>query len=163
MISFRGLTDVLVPPKLFTDFQGSLNFETIDYEVLIFDVGKAIEYEESKEKASSSVGKINWKKYFSYEDIIHYLENIQQRNPNFIELIHIGRSFEGRPLVVVKMDMNKKKNLKKTQRLRNSRGNGVFIESGVHGREWIAPATSLWMISELIRIMRNNSKFSTVS
>ncbi|KAL5277274.1 hypothetical protein ACFFRR_002476 [Megaselia abdita] len=154
--SLRGLTDVLVPPKLITDFQGSLNFETIDYEVLIFDVGKAIEYEESKEKAGISVGKINWKKYFSYEDIVHYLENIQQRNPNIVELVHIGRSFEGRPLVVVKVDINRKKNQRKTQKLKKSRGNGVFIEGGVHGREWIAPATSLWMISELVKIMRNN-------
>lgn len=155
----RGLTDVLVPPKLITDFQGSLNFETIEYEVLIFDVGKAIDYEESKEKAGESIGKINWKKYFSYEDIVHYLENIQQRNPNFIELIHVGRSFEGRPLVVVKMDINKNKNHKKPQKLKKSRGNGVFIEGGVHGREWITPAASLWMISELVKIMRNNRKF----
>lgn len=183
-----GLTDVLVPPKQLLDFEASLSFESIAHEVLIYDVGKAIAYERAQEQfhfnAAMRPHKNNkqqqqqqkptqpvtmtWHKYYEYDDIITHLEMLRMRHPQLIELIHIGRSYEGRPLVIVKIESKEhaasvatetlvaQKKLKSKKQPKEA--NAVFIESGTHGAEWIGPATSLWMISELLRLIKSNSE-----
>ncbi|KAM7347490.1 uncharacterized protein ACRADG_007057 [Cochliomyia hominivorax] len=180
--SLRGLTDVLVPPKMLVDFQASLTFELIDHEVLIFDVGKAIAYEKTKEdyfftttqKPKKHNGKhpsvrtgMTWHKYYEYDDIIKYLETMRMRFPHLVELIHIGRSYEGRPLIVMKIESKEAAAVNtahypahQRNKLRHKKriglANAVFIEAGTHGMEWIGPATATWIINELLRIMKKN-------
>lgn len=112
---------------------------------------------------------MSWNKYYEYDDIVKYLESMRLRYPQMIELIHIGRSYEGRPLIIVKIESkqmtsstaaNAAVNRKKLKfKKKSGQANAVFIEAGTHGMEWIAPATSTWMISELVRIMKSNSKY----
>lgn len=188
-LHFRGLTDVLVPPRMLTDFQTSLSFESIDHEVLIFDVGKAIAYEKSKEDYTLTTTKspkrrhnqhrypnkpphqsMTWMRYYEFDDIVTYLENMRMRYPQLVELIHIGRSYEGRPLIVMKIESKEaaaanSANLQmhEKSKLRNKKkiglANAVFIEAGTHGAEWIAPATATWIINELLKTMKMNSKY----
>lgn len=39
----------------------------------------------------------------------------------------------------------------KTRRKKKVVRPGVFIEAGVHGREWISPAVATWILKELIK------------
>ncbi|XP_058977915.1 protein PFC0760c [Musca domestica] len=189
--SLRGLTDVLVPPRMLNDFQTSLSFESIDHEVLIFDVGKAIAYEKSKEdylltttqspkkrhntnRFANNNNKplaMTWMRYYEFDDIVTYLENMRMRYPQLVELIHIGRSYEGRPLIVMKIESKEaaaanSANLQTHEKakLRNKKkigiANAVFIEGGTHGAEWIAPATATWIINELLKTMKTNKSIS---
>ncbi|ALC49169.1 CG8945, partial [Drosophila busckii] len=180
--SLRGLTDVLVPPKMLVDFQGTLNFEGIAHEVLIFDVGKAIAYERNKEaymlttptavrrrpvkQQAEVAATMSWNKYHEHDDILKYLETLRMRHAQLVELIHIGRSYEGRPLLVVKIESKQlaaaaiaaaassHKRLK--HKRRSGQANAVFIEAGAQAMAWIGPASATWMISELVRLMRSN-------
>nr|XP_016923793.1 uncharacterized protein LOC108005131 [Drosophila suzukii] len=174
--SLRGLTDVLVPPKMLVDFQGTLNYEGIVHEVLIFDVGKAIAYELTKEdylhttrpsKPRPTVPPpMNWNRYHNHDEIIKYLETVRMRHPQLVELIHIGRSYEGRPLIVVKIESKQSAaaansdglhTIKRPKRKRKTgQANAVFVEAGAQGLAWIGPATATWMIAELLRLMKTN-------
>ncbi|KAH8284255.1 hypothetical protein KR044_001230 [Drosophila immigrans] len=178
--SLRGLTDVLVPPKMLVDFQGTLNFEGIAHEVLIFDVGKAIAYERTKEhylyttpaaakrptKHPVTPPAMSWNKYHEHDDILKYLETMRMRHAQLLELIHIGRSYEGRPLIVVKIESKQSaaaasaaaaESYKRPKHKRRSgQANAVFIEAGSQGLAWIGPASATWMIGELLRLMRTN-------
>lgn len=47
-----------------------------------------------------------------------------------------------------------RKNKKNTQRNRKKKKTskpGIFIEAGVHGREWITPAVATWILKELVK------------
>ncbi|KAI8034507.1 hypothetical protein M5D96_012694 [Drosophila gunungcola] len=174
--SLRGLTDVLVPPKMLVDFQGTLNYEGIAHEVLIFDVGKAIAYELTKEdylhttrpsKPRPTVPPpMTWNRYHNHDEIVKYLETVRMRHPQLVELIHIGRSYEGRPLIVVKIESKQSaamansdglQTVKRPKRKRKSgQANAVFVEAGAQGLAWIGPATATWMIAELLRLMKTN-------
>lgn len=44
----------------------------------------------------------------------------------------------------------------KTKRKKKVYRPGIFIEAGVHGREWITPAVATWIIKELIK--HNNTE-----
>ncbi|XP_032581613.1 uncharacterized protein LOC6618027 [Drosophila sechellia] len=174
--SLRGLTDVLVPPKMLVDFQGTLNYEGIAHEVLIFDVGKAIAYELTKEDylqttrpskpRPTASPPMTWNRYHNHDEIVKYLETVRMRHPQLVELIHIGRSFEGRPLIVVKIESKQTAAaanneglhpIKRPKRKRKSgQANAVFVEAGAQGLAWIGPATATWMIAELLRLMKTN-------
>ncbi|XP_016980039.1 uncharacterized protein LOC108045275 [Drosophila rhopaloa] len=174
--SLRGLTDVLVPPKMLVDFQGTLNYESIAHEVLIFDVGKAIAYELTKEDylhttrpskpRPTTPPPMTWNRYHNHDEIVKYLETMRMRHPQLVELIHIGRSYEGRPLIVVKIESKQSaamanseglQTVKRPKRKRKSgQANAVFVEAGAQGLAWIGPATATWMIAELLRLMKTN-------
>ena len=162
------------------EFQATLNYEGIAYEIVIFDVGKAIAYESNKEEyilASTQNPKkhkktpfaMSWNQYHKYDDILKYLELIRRRNPHIVELIHIGRSYEGRPLVVVKLELKKENNEEtssaavdqkyKFRRKPSQPRKAIFIEAGTHGMEWIGPATATWIINEVLGVMKNNSEY----
>ena len=54
-------------------------------------------------------------------------------------LFSIGRSFEGRRIYGVKISNDLNSGVKPT----------IFIDAGIHAREWIAPATALYLIRKL--------------
>lgn len=55
---------------------------------------------------------------------------------------------------------NTKKNKPKlkTRRKKKVIRPGVFIEAGVHGREWISPAVATWILKELVKHNNTESK-----
>lgn len=166
---------------MLVDFQGTLNYEGIAHEVLIFDVGKAIAYERSKEDylhttrpskppRATMPPPMTWNRYHNLDEIVKYLETVRLRHPQLVELIHIGRSYEGRPLIVVKIESkqspimansNGPAAVKRPKRKHKSgQANAVFVEAGAQGLAWIGPATATWMIAELLRLMKTNSEYT---
>lgn len=66
--------------------------------------------------------------------------------------LELGKSFEGNPIKGLKISKQK--------------GNtGVFIEAGIHAREWISPAAATYIINELIssNCLFENNNFCTSS
>lgn len=50
---------------------------------------------------------MTWRRYHRYADILRYLEYLQHSHTDLVELIPLGRSSEGLPLVVVKVCMHR--------------------------------------------------------
>lgn len=107
---FRGPTDIAIPPSSIDDVKESLQYEEIPFEVVMWDLEKAIQYENPKltkfdrqELIKQQGHPLSWYRYHNYDDIVLFLEYIQRKYSNVVQLIHIGRSFEGRPLIVTKV------------------------------------------------------------
>lgn len=58
--------------------------------------------------------------------------------PNLITPIEAGKSFNGLPLKGVKLSYKKN-------------NTGIFVEGGIHAREWISPATSTYILNQLLK------------
>lgn len=168
--TLRGRTDVVVPPKLVESFRDFLEYEDIPFEVSVWNLEKTIRYENppyhsrDRYEAEISAGHpLTWMRYHRYSDIIKFLEHIQRRH-RAVELIPIGTSYEGMPLVIVKMSFrnendaeleplkNKKKGgvYRKKPRKKKSK-KAIFIEAGAHGQEWISPAVATWIIDYILQ------------
>ncbi|XP_049867142.1 carboxypeptidase A2-like isoform X2 [Pectinophora gossypiella] len=162
--SLNGSTDLLVPADLLVDVKDHLKSSKIDFDVVIWDLQKAITYENPRLSKKQRLElehlrghPMTWRRYHRYADILRYLEYIQHSHADLVELIPLGRSSEGLPLVAVKISLptnetyakESKKNKKKWQ-LRSRMKPAVWLEGGAHAREWIAPAVATWMIHALV-------------
>ncbi|CAG4981220.1 unnamed protein product [Parnassius apollo] len=163
--SLNGSTDLLVPPDLLEDVKDHLKSNKIDYDVVIYDLQKAIAYENPRLSKKQRIEleqlrghPMTWRRYHRYADILRYLEYLQHSNTDVVELVPLGRSSEGLPLVAVKVslpsnDTQAKGSGSKGQKrwkLKSHLKPAVWIDGGAHAREWIAPAVATWMLHALV-------------
>ncbi len=96
--------------------------------------------------SNKKVEGISFDRYYSYEEINKYLDNLPKFNKN-IKVRSGGKSFEGRDIkhVIITNGDGRKKN-------------SVLIDAGIHAREWIAPATALYLIDQLANPTSDLSK-----
>lgn len=57
--------------------------------------------------------------------------------PGRVQLLDLGRSFEGRIIKGVKLSSGPGRS-------------GIFIEGGIHAREWISPSTATFLLNQLL-------------
>lgn len=86
----------------------------------------------------------DWKRYHPLESINAWLKKLAETHPEVL-LVELGVSAQGRPILGVQIAFD------------NENRTTVFVESGIHAREWIAPATATYIIDQLV-----NSKDSAV-
>jgi carboxypeptidase A2 len=90
----------------------------------------------------------NFNTYYRYDAINSYLEKMAALYPRIVKIDTAGLSYEGRPIKIVQISTNP-----------SARKPIVYIDAGIHAREWIAPATALYIIHELVE---NSSKYRLI-
>jgi len=135
----RGPTDIRIGGSDKTSLRNFLTQSGIPFEVLIPDVEQLIQ-EERKLNVKAENATLDWEHYFGVDDIHSWLENIAAANPDIASIQDIGQSTEGRTLKVIKIGVPN----------RNVSKPAIFMDGGIHAREWIAPAIATWFINELI-------------
>uniref|UniRef100_A0A671DQP2 Carboxypeptidase B2 n=1 Tax=Rhinolophus ferrumequinum TaxID=59479 RepID=A0A671DQP2_RHIFE len=124
-----------------------LNESRISFSVLMEDVGDIIRQQTSNDAVSPRDSSSYYENYHTLDEIYYWIEDITERYPHMVEKIHIGSSFEKRPLYVLKVSRKEK-----------TAKNAVWIDCGIHAREWISPAFCLWFIG-YNRMWRKNRSF----
>uniref|UniRef100_A0A0K2UDT2 Peptidase M14 domain-containing protein n=1 Tax=Lepeophtheirus salmonis TaxID=72036 RepID=A0A0K2UDT2_LEPSM len=92
---------------------------------------------------------MNWK-HFQNIDVIHdFLYETARINPSIASVFSIGKSYEGRDLLILKVGTpSPQGNIKPA----------IFIEGGIHAREWISPAATTYMIKEFVFNYKKNKE-----
>jgi len=134
--------DIMVPPGFQQQLEDDLNSMDIKHAIMIEDVQTLIDLE--KIPAASKAGDVNprhamtWTDYHSLEDIYSFLDYLEETY-DFVTTEVIGQSYEGRDMRVVSV-------------CKGGCGNkpAVWIDGGIHAREWISLATVTWMLRELV-------------
>lgn len=117
------------------------------YEISIEDIQKSIE--EENPKLSDLDGRksyrLTWNYYHNLQDIYDYLYYLEETFPKLCSVYNIGRSFEGRPIKLLKIS-NKNPNNK-----------AIFVEGGIHANEWVSPAAVTYIINQFVTNYQNES------
>ncbi|XP_016140974.1 carboxypeptidase A6-like [Sinocyclocheilus grahami] len=112
----------------------------IHYEVLISnlqtEIEKQIGHQTSRKRRSEF--QYDYEVYHPLEDIQSWMFEMNRTHPHLVELFSIGQSYEGRPLYVLQLG-------KRTRPFKKA----VWIDCGVHAREWIGPAFCQWFVKEI--------------
>lgn len=123
----------------------------IHFHTMIDDVQKLIEendaaVKKAKKKANKKSNKmynkakdykLDWTDYYDHDDLNEFVDSLAASN-DWADVINIGKSYEGRDMNVIAI---------------TKAGPGapnVWLEAGIHAREWIAPAVATFLMRELV-------------
>lgn len=80
---------------------------------------------------------MQWDAYYTMEEIEAWIDDLAATYPDIVTIIIGGESYEGRQI----------------KGLRISHGAGkriIFLEGGIHSREWISPSAVNYITNELL-------------
>jgi hypothetical protein len=111
-----------------------LESENISYAILTDNISdpKFLSYASVNH---SSTANFDYERYNSIEQIDGWVDGLQTDYPGYVSVFEIGKSYESKPIRGVKIAVNSS----------NSRKPAVFIEAGIHAREWLTTATALYI------------------
>uniref|UniRef100_A0A8D2MAD2 Peptidase M14 domain-containing protein n=1 Tax=Zonotrichia albicollis TaxID=44394 RepID=A0A8D2MAD2_ZONAL len=103
------------------------------FRVLMGDVQGIIEKQTVNDTVNVRGSSSYYENYHSMQEIYRWMEAVVKVHSDLLQKIYIGSSYEKRPLYVLK---EKSKN-------------AIWIDCGIHAREWISPAFCLWFIGHV--------------
>merc|ERR1712223_937033 len=93
----------------------------------------------------------NFEHFPRYVEIESYLKTIQEENPDFIKLTSLTTTYEGRNVYLLEI----------CPPTASDNTRAVFIDAGIHAREWIAVSTGLFIINSLVELFRQEKMSNT--
>lgn len=126
---------IMVSPRMLTQFFGTLDDSDMLYKIRIDNVQKLVD--NTMPNNNQSWG-FDFNSYHTLEEIYSYLDVLAA---NFSKkcsvVVAANKTYEGREIKGVKI-------------INGEENPGIFIEGGMHGREWISPATVMYILHELL-------------
>ncbi|XP_061392970.1 zinc carboxypeptidase [Musca vetustissima] len=129
---------ILVAAHKVADMADLLEHYKVKHRILTYNFQKKIDKNyASVLPVGTDLSKFDWYHYFHLETIYEWLESLAKKYPNVVSILDIGTSTQGVPIKGVKIS--------------HKPGNkAIFIEAGIHAREWIAPAAATYLINQLL-------------
>ncbi|XP_012279419.1 zinc carboxypeptidase-like [Orussus abietinus] len=129
--------DLMVSPEQLEGFQDLVKENGLEYEEYVQDVQTLIDQENPRDSANRVSGELGWTSYHTLGEIYDWLEFLGKTYPDKVTVVKGGSTYEGREIKGVRVSFKEN-------------NPGVFIEGGIHAREWITPATVTYFLNELL-------------
>ncbi|CAD7086385.1 unnamed protein product [Hermetia illucens] len=127
--------NILVAPHKQPEFLDILKDNGVAQSLIEKDFQKTLDAEQESFKSRSGV--YDWNSYHTLEENYEWLRTLVEQYPDKVELIVAGSTYEGREILGVKVSFKPD-------------NKGVFLETGIHAREWIGPATVTYILNQLL-------------
>ncbi|XP_070577614.1 carboxypeptidase B-like [Ptychodera flava] len=133
--------DVMVPPSLSPEVTAFLRLMKIDYIVFISDVQTLIDGQRTSSQDSQQDADItfDYNRYHTYDEIDTWITDIANEYKDIVEIFEITKSYEGRRIRGLKISTS--------SIIKKPAG---WFEAGIHAREWISPATLIYMTKYIL-------------
>ncbi|CAL8104015.1 unnamed protein product [Orchesella dallaii] len=135
--NLKAATDIFVPPHRIEEFETYMKDNGFTYTVMIPDVGKLILQEKALNKQGPDM---DWDNYQRYETILNFVDQSALSHSEIASVEEIGRTIENRPMIVIKIGTP----------VANKTKPAIFMDGGIHAREWISPALTTYFINQLV-------------
>ncbi|XP_023397824.1 carboxypeptidase O [Loxodonta africana] len=93
----------------------------------------------------------NYNKYHPIEEIYQWMSQISEKYKDVVTQHFLGMTYETRPMNYLKISQPSN-NPKKI----------IWMDCGIHAREWIAPAFCQWFVKEILQNYTDNSRIRTL-
>ncbi|XP_043569955.1 carboxypeptidase A1-like [Chiloscyllium plagiosum] len=132
--------ELRVPRKHVHTVKSFLESNGITYSVMIKNLQPLVD-EQHMSMLGSDLGRngtdsFNYGNYHKLKEIFTWLKDLAAENPQLVRRIKIGRSSQGRALHVLKFSTGRNRP-------------AIWIDSGIHGRERVAPAVAIWIAKKI--------------
>ncbi|XP_053174972.1 carboxypeptidase A4 [Scomber japonicus] len=133
--------DIRVPSSSLSAVKEYLNAYNIPFSVMIANLQERLDEEKAEmlenNKRERSTKSFNFGAYHSVETIYSWMDTLVAQHPGLITKIEIGKSYENRPMYVLKFSTGGEKRP------------SIWIDTGIHSREWVSQATGVWTANKL--------------
>lgn len=121
----------------------------LDFKVQVSDVSALLKAQQMAQEKARANGprSMDWTSYHQYDEIMDWLESLATDYPSLCSVEDVGTTYEGRTMKLLKLGSGPETNP------------GIFIDGGIHAREWISPATVTYMVNELVQ---NSDTYSDI-
>ncbi|NWV68130.1 CBPO Carboxypeptidase, partial [Malurus elegans] len=143
---------IRVPAPLLQQVKGSLGQHMMNYRyILIPDVQKLVDQSLPRERSHHRQvsGGYIYTEYHPMEEIYEWMTQIRKNNSKMVTQHILGMTFENRPMYYLKISQpsNKPKKI-------------IWMDCGIHAREWISPAFCQWFVKEILQNYKSDPKIS---
>ncbi|ELT95055.1 hypothetical protein CAPTEDRAFT_225067 [Capitella teleta] len=140
-LDFNLRVDIQMTDDVIKSLRGRLKNLNIEHDILMDDIQSLIDFQERerrrRKRYADPVRRVVGH-YASYDEIVEWMEHVATTSPDIAEVFSIGKTLSGRDMRVLKLGVPKPNKW------------SVFVDAGIHSREWIAPATVIYMANQLI-------------
>ncbi|XP_055841092.1 carboxypeptidase B-like [Episyrphus balteatus] len=138
---------VMIAPRDQDDFESILNKFSLEFNVVNEDVSKSIHLERSQNMLFRSMTRgISFSSFQRFDQINAYLDELAAKYPFTVRVNNVTKSYQGRQIKTITISNGNK----------NPRKNVIWVDGGIHAREWIAPAAALYVINQLVENYAKN-------
>ncbi|XP_062539331.1 zinc carboxypeptidase-like [Armigeres subalbatus] len=129
---------IMVAPQKIAEMTDLMERFDIQGSVLLYNIQELIDKEDFTIKPRGTDPKqLDWQHYFHLETIHKWLDLQVSNFPSILQSVPLQASYE--------------RNLIKGVKLSKKSGNtAVFVECGIHAREWISPAVCTYILNQLL-------------
>uniref|UniRef100_A0A1A9ZCM3 Zinc carboxypeptidase A 1 n=1 Tax=Glossina pallidipes TaxID=7398 RepID=A0A1A9ZCM3_GLOPL len=129
---------ILVAAHKVADLTLLLKHYQVTHRILTYNFQEKIDRSYSSVAAiGTDVAKFDWHHFYHLETIYEWMNSLTKLYPKLITILDMGESTQGTAIKGIKLSH---KSANKT----------IFIEAGIHAREWIAPAAANYIINNLL-------------
>ncbi|KAM5292606.1 mast cell carboxypeptidase A [Ctenodactylus gundi] len=141
-IAANMTVDFRVNEKESQAIRSALDQNKMHYEILIHDLQEVAE--KLFDVKEDIPGRHSYAKYNDWEKIVAWTEKMVAKHPEMVSRIKIGSTFEDNPLYVLKIGRE------------DERRKAIFMDCGIHAREWISPAFCQWFVYQATKSYGKN-------
>ncbi|XP_052749806.1 carboxypeptidase B-like [Galleria mellonella] len=137
----------LVKPEFQNGLTNALEEQGIAYRIHSADVKASLDLDDiaiesrRRENLARKGKESPYDNYPNLDVINSYLADVARQYPDRATLVSGGNTFEGRPINYLKIS---------TTNFEDESKPVIFIDAGIHAREWISPPTVTWAIHKLL-------------
>ncbi|XP_078061492.1 carboxypeptidase B-like [Mustelus asterias] len=129
--------------------QAELEKIGLKYHILIESMQPLVEKQFDRNKINSTG--YDYEKYHRLEEINRWIAKITVEYPTLISRFKIGWSYEGRHIYLLRIG-------RRTGFMKPT----IFLDCGIHAREWISPAFCQWFVREATKNYGSDSTMTTL-
>lgn len=123
--------------------QNNISYEVVNEDVLADAIKES---EENERFCIASDERMGTDCYRSHDEINNWLDELQKEYPQRVFVKQVGFSYEQRVLKTITITNGDGRKNKKA----------IFVDSGMHAREWISPSTGIYVIQQLVENFEAN-------
>ncbi|XP_037785115.1 carboxypeptidase B-like [Penaeus monodon] len=145
LLSFNtgtGTTILAVAEDKMAQFMNKLTNAGVGFQNTLQDISQMfiapLTYDQTR---SLRKGDATFDRYMYYAEIVSYIEELPAKYPDEVQVEEIGRSVEDRPIYQIIITRNDSRSTEKPV---------IFIEAGIYAREWVSPASALYLVNRLL-------------
>ncbi|XP_055628461.1 carboxypeptidase B-like [Toxorhynchites rutilus septentrionalis] len=137
---------IMVRPETQEELEKFLTEHGFDYKVLIQDVQMTIDAEQRydlqyrRAKLFSRRSSVDFIHFWRTQEIYDYLDELAAKYPNLVRVSDIGHTHQNRTIKAIKISTSHGSDSKPV----------IFIDGGVHAREWGGIMSVVYLIHELV-------------